>query len=450
MARFKTLMWTENKRTQKINKNVMASFLIKGMSIIVGFLMVRVTLDYLDQTRYGIWLTLSSFLTWFSFFEIGLGSGLRNKLAESFAVKDYELGRIYVSTTYAILGIVIGSVAVLFFIGNSFIDWTVVLNTGKELYDTLRYLALIIFGFFFLRFVVKLISIVLYADQRPALANAFNPIGNLLSLIVILVLTKITKGSLIYLGLTLSILPVLVLIISSIYFYNTKYKNIAPSFKYINFKYSRDLLKLGIKFFLIQLSGLIIYQSSNIIITQFFGPDQVTIYNIAYKYFSVISMGFSIIITPFWSAFTEAWVNNDVIWVKKSIKKLLIVWLILCFIGINMFIFSNSFYHLWIGDNIIIPTEISEALLIYFIVYIWGGIYSVFLNGVGKIKLQMYASMVGAVLFITSSIILIKYFKLGLVGLIWASIISNFDGILLAPIQYYRIINNKAIGIWNK
>jgi len=61
-----------HERSVKAKKNIIASFGIKGISIIVGFLMVRVVLDYLDQTKYGIWLTLTSLLTWFSFFEIGL------------------------------------------------------------------------------------------------------------------------------------------------------------------------------------------------------------------------------------------------------------------------------------------------------------------------------------------------------------------------------------------
>jgi len=439
-----------HERSVKANKNIMASFIIKGLSIIVGFLMVRVTLDYLDQTRYGIWLTLSSFLTWFSFFEIGLGNGLRNKLAEALAVKDYKLGKIYVSTTYAILSIVISLVAIAFFIGNYFLDWSKILNTDKALAPQLSSLALIVFGFFFLRFVVKLIGIVLYADQRPAMANVFGPIGNLLALTAIYILTKTTQGSLIYLGWALSVLPVLVLLVASFYFYGTDYKKIAPSFKAVNLKYAKDLLNLGLKFFFIQIAGLIIYQSSNIIIAQFFGPADVTVYNIAYKYFSVLTMGFSIIIMPFWSAFTEAWVVKDIVWIKASIKKLLIISGILSLGGIIMLVFSQQFYHLWIGDKIIIPFNLSLVLLIYFVTATFGGVFNIFINGIGKIKLQMYGSILGAVLFIFTTIVLIKYFNMGIFGLVIASIISNFYGILISPIQYYKIINKKAYGIWNK
>jgi O-antigen/teichoic acid export membrane protein len=95
----------------------------------------------------------------------------------------------------------------------------------------------------------------------------------------------------------------LVLAASSLWFYNHEYRKYAPSFRYVKFSYARDLMSLGFKFFFIQIASIVIYQTSNIIIAQLFGPEQVTPFNIAYKYFNVISMGFGIIVMPFWSAF---------------------------------------------------------------------------------------------------------------------------------------------------
>ncbi len=440
-----------HERTVKAKKNIVLSVFIKGLSMIVGFLLIRVTLDYLDKTTYGIWLTLTSFLTWFTFFEVGLGNGLKNKLAEALAVKDYALGKAYVSTTYAILTIIVGSVALLFFIGNSFIDWSAVINTEKELAGELTYLSFIVFGFFFLRFIIQLISIVLTADQRPAIANIFGPIGNLIVLILIYILTKTTEGSLIYLGWVLSVVPVIVLIIATIYFFNNDYKKIAPSIKYVKMEYAKDLLSLGIKFFAIQIAGLVIYQSSTIIIAQYFGPAEVTTYNIAYKYFSILLMAFTIIVSPFWSAYTEAWVKNDIQWIKNTVKKLLMIWGALSIGGVIMLIIADPFYDLWLNDDeIIIPFNLSLVLLIYFITYTFGGIFNMFINGVGKIKLQLILSAISAVIFIVVAIILIEVFHLGIVSLVLASIIANIEGFIIAPIQYNKIINGRAHGIWNK
>lgn len=444
-----------NKRTEKAKKNIIGSLLIKGGSIIIGFLMFRIVLDYLDQVKYGIWLTMTSFLTWFSFFEIGLGNGLRNKLAESLANKDIKMARTYVSTTYAILAIVISVVALVFFISNMFVDWTVLMNTDKSLLLELRSLSFIVFGLFFLTFVLKLIGTILHSDQRSATANLLNPLGNLIALISIyLLVLNSDKGSLIYLGIILSVSPVLILLIASIYFFNNDYSHIAPSVKYVNFKYSKDLFSLGVKFFIINISALIMFQSSNFIIAQFFGPSEVTSYNIAYKLFSVITMLFTIIISPFWSAFTEAWVKEDIQWVKKTIRSLFYVWVAIFIVAVILFFISDTFFNLWLTKEkmktIVITNILKISLLSYFLLFAFGGIFNMFINGVGKISVQMYSLMIGAILFYPLSMFFIKYLNWGVESVVIASIIANFYSPFIAPYQYLKIINKRANGIWNK
>ena len=92
-----------SERTIKAKKNIIASLLVKMLSIIISLLLVPVTLNYLNSYEYGVWLTLSSILVWINYFDIGLGNGLRNRLTEALAIGDYEKGRIYISTTFAIL-----------------------------------------------------------------------------------------------------------------------------------------------------------------------------------------------------------------------------------------------------------------------------------------------------------------------------------------------------------
>jgi O-antigen/teichoic acid export membrane protein len=438
-----------HKRSVKARKNIIASLFIKGMSVVFGFLLVPITLEYLDQTRYGIWITVSSILSWFAFFELGLGNGLRNKLATALAKKDYNLGRHYVSTTYAILTVVISVVSLMFFASNHLIDWTVVFNTGGRFGQELTTLTYIVFGFFFVRFVFELIGYVLLADQRPALSNLIKPTGSLISLGVIYILTKTTQGSLVYIGLTLSASPLLMMIAASFYFYGTDYKKIAPSLKYVDLRYAKELLGLGYKFFLIQVAGLIMYSSSNFIITQFFGPAMVTPYHIAYRLFSLISMLFMIVLTPYWSAFTEAWEKKEVTWIKTTVRRLLYVWGMISSGGVLLLFLSPKVFRFWVGEQVEIPFYLSGLLLLFFISSAFGGIFNMFINGVGKIKLQLILSFISALLFIPLCIFLIEVFNLGVEALVIASITCNINGYVIAPLQYYKIINDKARGIWN-
>lgn len=85
---FSKKIFNGNERTVLIKKNIAGSILIKGWNCIVQLLLVPITLNCLNQYEYGIWLTINSILLWIDQFDIGLGNGLRNKLAEALAKGD--------------------------------------------------------------------------------------------------------------------------------------------------------------------------------------------------------------------------------------------------------------------------------------------------------------------------------------------------------------------------
>jgi O-antigen/teichoic acid export membrane protein len=438
-----------HERSVKAKKNILGSFIVKGGSILINLLLVPLTLNYLNPIKYGIWITLTSVIAWFGFFDIGLGSGLRNRFAEAVAMGNYELAKTYISTTYAILSIIIAVIILLFYFINPFLNWAMILNAGDDpaLQNELSLLALIVFSFFCFSFILKIIATILTADQQPAKASLFNLFANALSLIFIIVLTKTTKGSLLYLGIIFSSMPVLVMIISSIWFYSHKYKYYKPSIKFVDFSKAKDLFSLGTKFFIIQIAGVLIYEINNIIISQLFGPAEVTPYNIAFKYYSILMMFFAIIITPFWSAITEAWVKKEFDWIKLVMKKLFKFWGLILFTGIFMLIVSPLAFHIWVGKVVVIPVSMSVLVMLWAILYCWNGIFSQFQNGVGKIKLQLYFSILQAFIYIPLALFLGK--QLGISGVLFANVLIVLLVAWIGPMQYSKIILDKATGIWN-
>ncbi|MBK7172701.1 MAG: oligosaccharide flippase family protein [Bacteroidales bacterium] len=437
-----------HERTKKARKNIAVLLMVKGLSIAISLVLVPLTIHYINPTQYGIWITLSSIIAWLGFFDIGFGNGLRNKFAEAVAHKNFELARIYVSTTYAILSIIIAVVMIIFFCINPFLDWSKILNTPPEMAHELSILAMIVFVFFCIQFVTQLLVTIMTANQEPAKASVFNMLGSLFSLTVILILTKSTEGNLLYLATALGLTPVLVLIASSLWYYNHDYRKFAPSLSHVKFKFANDLMNLGVKFFVIQIAAVVIYQTSNIIIAQLFGPEQVTSYNIAYKYFSIVPMVFGIVMMPFWSAFTEAWLKKDIDWIRKTMKNLVRLWSLISIGAVIMLIFSTTIYRLWVGSEIKVQFSVSLVIAAYVVFNAWCGIFSNFLNGVGKIKLQLYGGLFSAIVNIPLAIFLGK--NLGLYGVLLSTCILAVISAIWSPIQYWKLINNRATGIWNK
>lgn len=439
-----------HERTVRAKKNILASFIIKGLNIAIGLILVPLTINYLNPIKYGIWITLSSIIAWFGFFDIGLGHGLRNRFAEALAIGNHKLAKTYVSTTYAILSIIIILVLILFYLVNPFLNWAAILNTGSDptLKSELSLLALIVFTFFCLQFISKIITTILLADQQPAKSSLFDFCANALSLLFIIILTKVTSGSLIYIGAVFSIIPVLVLMLASFLLFNGRYKCYKPSIKSVDFSKAKDLFSLGIKFFIIQIAAVLLYQTNNIIITQLFGPAEVTPYNVAFKYFSIIMMVFSIILSPFWSAFTESWVRKEIDWIQRTMRKLFQIWSLILIAAIFMIIISPWVYKIWIGNNIIISSSLSILVGIWIIVNTWNGIFSYFLNGVGKIKIQLVIGISSALLNVPLAFLSGKVF--GINGVIIINILLVLIGAFIYPIQYFRLINSSARGIWNE
>jgi O-antigen/teichoic acid export membrane protein len=437
-------------RSVQAKKNIISSFLIKGVSICISLVLVPLIINYINPSRYGIWLTLSSIVGWFSFFDIGLTQGLRNKFAEAKAKGDHESGQIYVSTTYAVLAIIFASLWILFILCNSFLNWSDILKLPQGMQSEVSTLAVIVFTYFCSQFVLRIVTTVNIADQQPARASLVDLLGQFLSLLFIVILIKTTKGSLINLGIGLCLFPVLVYIGANLYFFNSTYKQYRPKFSKIDFSYAKGLFNLGLTFFIIQVAAVIQYESANIIIARNFGTAEVTSYNIVYKYFGMLTMLYTIFLTPFWSASTEAYLKNDFEWIKNTVKKYSIL-NVLIFVGsIVMLVFSSTVYRLWLGKGKVhIDFILSLWGFLYVAVYIFGSTYVNFLNGISALKIQFWSSIFSPILYVAIAILLIDYYKMGAYSLFVAAIIANVYA-FIAPIQYYQIIFKNKRGIWSR
>jgi O-antigen/teichoic acid export membrane protein len=432
-------------RSVLAKKNIVASFLIKGISIAISLLVVPLALNYVNPSQYGIWLTLSSMVAWMAFFDIGFTQGLRNKFAEAKAKGDFYMARVYISTTYYYIGIIFIIVWVILLIANSFINWSSLLNIPEEQETQVSMLAVIIISYFSFQFVFRIISTILVADQRPAKSSFIDMLGQLIALGLIYLLTKFTKGSLIYLGLAYSVAPVLVLIAANIFLFKTKYKDFAPSIKLAKRQYARDIMTLGVKFFVLQIANVIQYQTASFIIAHYFDTTQVTSYNIAYKYFAVLQMVFMIAISPLWSGTTDAYNSGDYDWVKKVVKKYLVLLVPFILGGVIMLIFANPVYDMWLGKDVVeIRFSISLLCYIFISTGMFASIFVAVLNGIGALKIQFYTAIFASIIYLFLVLLLIKKFNFGVEAVLIGSIVTNVFGYLLAPMQYYNVFVKKS------
>lgn len=436
-------------RTQKLKRNVAWSTIIKFGQILIELAKVPILLTYLDTEKYGVWLTIVSILLWTHNFDLGLGSGLRYKLTESIAQDNDSRGRRLVSTAYFSMGLIMLLVFIVVAPILSSLNWNSILNVHTIDNSELIITIVSIFLVFALQFVLELISVVLKADQRAAISDVFKPVGSVISLLVIISLKFFSSNSLLYASLAMSVPFALVLLFANAYYFKKDYAKFKPSLNLFDKSYLKDIYSLGVKYFLGQFAALIVFSSSNILLSNLINPEEVTTYNIARTYFGLVVIFYTIILVPFAAATTDAYVRNDIDWIKRSMKKLNLVALLASITIFIMLLVSKFAIHLWVGDKVIVPYSLAIALTIYNIMSVFVSPYANFQGAVGKLNIRVYIAVFKIVTFIPSAIFLIKLW--GAVGLVIAIIVINtLVNLIFGLIQYKMIINNRAKGIWNR
>ena len=448
--RIQAVLGIKSARTKNISKHVLLSALYKVGSIVANFMLVPLTLKFLNKEDYGVWLILSSFVAWFSFFDIGLGNGLRNKFAEAKALNDIDSAKGYVSTAYFTIAAICFVLFGISLIASYFMDWAQVFNASDTLKNQLNYLMPFVFGSFSILLTVKLITSIYTADQNHSMQGKITFATALFSLISVWLLTKLTTSSLLIFGIVFSTIPVLILFALNLYAFSNKYAIYLPSLKYCKKVYFKSIFGLGINFFIIQIAVIVMFSTDNFIITQLFNPEAVVPYTLSYKYMSISSMIFVILLTPYWSSITEAYAKKEYDWIKKSMRNLSKFTLLMIVVILFLIILSPWAYRLWFGNQVTIPMILTICMGFFFVVTLSYAPFNFFLNGVGKIKLHMYSFAFGAILNVPISILLVRYFNMSTEGVIIATIICVLPNLFLFPLQYSKLINKRAKGIWNK
>ena len=434
-------------RTKLVKKNIAGSLIIKGWNCIVQFMLVPITLDCLTQYEYGVWLTVNSILIWIDQFDIGLGNGLRNRLAEAIAADEKEKARNLVSTTLVSLFCIIFPIVLSVIYILHHVDCYALLNVDRNTVHGFSGLLSVLVALVGGTFVLKVIGNVYLGLQLPAINNLLVVAGQTLALAIIFVLSQLGIHSLYAVAVAYTTSPLLVYLLSYPITF-ARYKFLSPSISRFRRAEFKGIFSLGLTFFFIQVAGLVIFASSNILITRLLSPADVTIYQISYRYFSLVIMIFTLISAPLWTATTDAYTKGDIDWIRHTegkMRKVMCAFtlLLLCLYGC-----SKLFYTLWVGSSVHIGWNLSAYMAIYVAVLMYSTCYSNILFGIGKLYMITIVTVFEAAIYIPLAVWLGGRF--GLDGIVCALILVNTLCAVCNKIQCSKLIGGKAVGIWNK
>lgn len=405
-------------KNNPLKRSMLLSTLCKPIGMLISFLYTPILLAYLGDESYGIWSTILSVINWINYFDVGIGLGLRNSLAKYIATGKEKQANESVSTGYVALTVisslvfVIGSILILAF------NMGLVFNTTISLKPAL----MVSFSCICLNFVLGLSQSQLYATQQAEKVSYMTVLIQVINLIGIWCLSRISQGSLLAVSLIIGLSGIAVNLLFSKVVWK-KYHFLIPHFSHYKKSELRNVCSIGVKFFFIQIAALVLYSTDNMIITQLFGPSFVTPYHISYTAFGIVNGLFTAMISPLWSKYTVAMEHKDYSWIKKSIITLdKMLPLIAIGLSIGIFLFE-PLVEIWLRRELVYEEGLIPCMAIYFFMRIWGSIYATVLNGIGYVNLQLMLAVFTAILNIPLSVILGRNCGLGTTGVLLATVI---------------------------
>nr|WP_161964148.1 MATE family efflux transporter [Chitinophaga flava] len=420
------------------------------MSVGISLLLVPLLIGRLGTEQYGVWATLLSTAQWITLMDIGIGSGLRNKLTEALAKGDLTEANEYVSTAYITL-LLIGAVLAALFVPFFFlVNWNSVFNTHSISSLDLSGCVFVFFYGILSYLILAIINQIINAVQRNSLTTMIPIIINVLFITSVYIYSLFHPLNLLFVTCAYTASQLIAIaIVSSLFF--REYDYLKPLRK--NFKKDkiRSIMGLGLKFFIIQITVVIIFSTDNFVITQLLGPSHVTTYGVVLLVFNNMAVFVNMLMAPLWSSYTEAYAKGDLGWIKGKIvflNKLMIPYII--GVGVVVLLF-NTIVNVWLGKAVVIPDYLPALMGVYAVISVWNNIYGFMLGGISKVRLGMITTVFIGCVNIPLSIFFARNLNLGLNGIILSNILCLSLSSVISPIQaYYFIFSTRKSDRWER
>lgn len=425
--------FSNNDDSSIVKRNIVLSFLVKGLALALGFFSYKIYMNFFDNDSVlGVWLTVLSIMQMIITLDLGLGNGLKNKMVKALVDGDVQKQKQLISCTYIssfiITGIIIAVATPLIFT----LDMNSFLGISSSVVDplTLRIAVELVACSIAIEFSLKNVTSLLQAKQKQAASSVFP----LISTVLLMGFALVFRNKFFDPGKALMAIAIayvftinLPLLIGTFPVFIKDYKGLAPSIKYFGKEGVRDVMSLGIGFFVIQLFLLVLNSTNTMLVSNIFGSDQAVIYADYEKPFNIIYSLFAIVTMPYWAMVAKEKVEGHSDRIMKNLKQVLLFFAVFAFLTVALGLLFQPFLDIWLTDKSPItswPAVLTFALYILEMMLI--AAFTAIANGLSIIKPQIILFAIAAVI------------KIGLCGLMY--IIKDVH------LEWYYVVAANVIG----
>ncbi len=412
-------------------------FASTGLGLVTLIISVPLTLPYLGQERFGVWMTVSSFGVLLSFMDFGVGNALINRVAAANATGDRTALRFTIThgmTILTVIGIVVGVLLVPF---SSQLPWHRLIKVTTPFASEEARKAVLVFVILFAAG-IPLVGVqkIFQGLQQAWLVHVTKCIGSLISIALIYRLTRLHAGSPELLLATLGVQTVMPLLLLALLVKKRLIAGGAPPVGGWKAE-SRSLVRIGGLFFVLQVGYLVGWSADPLMVSSLLGAAEVAKLVLVQRLFMMVSIPLSIMNAPLWGAYADAYARNDKAFIRQTLKKSLLGTVCGALIISSLIVSCSGFiFSIWTKGGIVIPPLLVLSYGIWIVIEATGNAFAMFLNGVGEIRGQVF--VVVSFVLVAVPLKLYATATYGLNGIILATMCSYIIAVICPYVFIFR------------
>ena len=183
---------------------------------------------------------------------------------------------------------------------------------------------------------------------------------------------------------------------------------------------ARKIFKLGGLFFVLQLAAALAFASDNLVAAHVIGAASVAEYSVTMQLFSLPTLILGTLFLPLWPAYGEAVTRGDFAWVERTLKRSLLLAVVVAGIpSVVLILAGRPIVQWWAGSSLAPSFLLLLGLGIWAVLQATGNAVAMFLNGASVVRLQVICASLLALVGLAAKITLAR--RWGLPGIAWAN-----------------------------
>jgi O-antigen/teichoic acid export membrane protein len=397
----------EAMRVRRFRLAVATSVGAKMAALALQFAAIPVALHVLGPASFGLFVTISSLVSWMGLTSVGIGPGLTLGIARAVAKPDIEGERAYFWTSVGLMTAI--STLLALAVTGAFLVVPARSLTGvaDPLMARDATTSLVIIGLLSAaQLCLSVVDAARLGYQELHISNLWTLISTGVSFIALLELRSVSP-TVAFLIVALNAPPVVVRVFNGGFLLRA-HPNLRAGRLVFKVALVRQILLVGVGFAAVSLASFLSQQVGLVLLAQRQGPEAVAAPGTMLRLIMLASSAVAMLTQPLWPALADATARADTRWARSAFRRVLGLSLAYsAAVCVALLFFGQQLVHIWTGGALRVDQTMMLLFALYFPLGVWSHVHAMTLVGLGKIRVAAAVLLVEGIIGVVVAMVAI-------------------------------------------